>query len=153
VFETVRTAPPIGDLGLVYLVAGIIDRREARCRADGAVDVHHAPAGSADQVVMVVADAVFESRRRSRGLNAPEQTRGDQHAQGVVHRLQRDRANLRPDGLGHGVGRDVRLSSHRAQHRQPLGRHLNAAFSKKPRRVGHHGKSVREIEVLSESNI
>ena len=58
--------------------------------------------------------------------------------QGVVHRLQRDGTDLGPDDLGHGVGRDVRLTRDRPQHRQPLGRHLNTAFTKKRRRIGHH---------------
>jgi len=62
-FETVRTATPIGDLGLVYLVARVVHRRETRRGADRAVDVDYAPAGSADQVVVIVADPIFEASR------------------------------------------------------------------------------------------
>ena len=106
----IRTAAPVGDLGLVDLVAPVVDRRETRRGADRAVDVDHAAADSTDQMVVVVADPILEARRRSGGLNAPDQPLGDQQAERVVHRLQRDRADLGPDGLGHAVGRDVGLT-------------------------------------------
>ena len=136
--ETIRTAPPVGDLGLVDLVAAIVDGRETRRGADRAVDVDHAAADSTDQMVVVVADAILEARRRPGGLNAPDQALGDQQAQGVVHRLQRDGADLGPDDLGHGVGRDVRLTRDRPQDRQSLGRDLDAAFTKESCRIGRH---------------
>ena len=120
--------PPISNLGLVYLVARVIDRRQARRGADRAIHVDDAAAISADEVMVIVANAVFEARRRSRGLNPPEQALGDQQAQGVVYRLPRDGADLPPDDRGHGVGCDVRLTRDRPQHGQPLGRHLNAAL-------------------------
>jgi hypothetical protein len=141
-FETVRTAPPIGDFGLVDLVAPIVDRRETRRGADRAIDVDHAAAGSTDQVVVIVADAIFEASRRSRGLNAPDEALGDQQGQGVVDRLQRDGTDPGPDDLGHGVGRDVRLTRDRLQYRQALGRHLDAAFTKKRCRIGPHWTEV-----------
>ena len=62
----------------------------------------------------------------------------DQESQGVIHRLQGDRTDLGPDGLGHGVGRDVRLSRDRSQDRQPLCCDLNTASAKKGRRVDRH---------------
>ena len=43
-----------------------------------------------------------------------------------------------PDDFGHCIGRDVRLPRDRPQYRQPLGRHLNAPFTKKRRRIGDH---------------
>ena len=113
-------------------------RREARRGADGAIDVDHAAAGAADQVMVVVADAIFEARRRSGGLDAPDQPFGDQQGQGVVDRLQRDGADLGPDGVGDGVGRDVRLIRNRPQHRQALGRHLNTTFTEQGRRFVCH---------------
>jgi hypothetical protein len=78
-------------------------------------------------MVMVVADAIFEASRRSRGLNATDEAFGDQDAQAVVHRLQRDGPDLGPDRLGHRVGGDMGLSGYGAKYRQPLGRDLNAA--------------------------
>ena len=136
--DTIRTAPPVGDLGLVDLVAPVVGRRETRGGADRAVDVDHTAAGSANQMVMIVADPILEASRRSGGLNAPDQPLGDQEAQGVVHRLQGDGADLGPDDLGHGVGRDVRLTRDRPQDRQPLGGDLNTPFTKEGGRIGDH---------------
>jgi hypothetical protein len=83
-------------------------------------------------VVVIVADAIFKAGRRSGGLNTPEEPFGDQQRQGVIYRLQGDGANLRPDDLGDGVGRDVRLAGDRPQDRQSLGGDLNTAFTKEP---------------------
>jgi hypothetical protein len=87
--------------------------------------------------MVIVAHAIFEARRRSRGLNAPDEALGNQQRQGVVHRLQRDGTDPGPHDLGHGVGRDMRLTRDRPQYRQPLSRHLDAAFTKKRCRISH----------------
>jgi hypothetical protein len=136
--DTIRTAPPVGDLGLVDLVAPVVARRETRGRADRAIDVDHAAADPANQVVVIVADPIFETSRRSSGLNTPDQPLGDQEAQGVVHGLQRDGTDLGLDDRQDGVGRDVGLTRDRPQDRQPLGGDLNTAFTKKGRRIGSH---------------
>ena len=60
------------------------------------------------------------------GLNAPDETLGDQDAEGVVHRLERDGTDLGPDSLGHRVGRDVGLTRYCLQDSQSLGRDLNS---------------------------
>jgi len=65
-------------------------------------------------MVMVVADSVLESRGRSGGLNAPDQMLGDQDAERVVHRLERDGADLGPHGFGDRIGRDVGLTGNGA---------------------------------------
>ena len=93
-------------------------------------------------MVVVVADTILEARRRSGGLNAPEQTLRYQDAQGVVHRLERNGANLGPDGFGYGVGRDVGLTSYGTHDGQPLGRDLNAAFAEEITRVSGHGPTA-----------
>jgi hypothetical protein len=49
-------------------------------------------------------------------LNAPKQALSDEEAESVVHRLERDRTDLGPDGFGHTVGRDVGLPRNRPQH-------------------------------------
>jgi hypothetical protein len=113
-------------------------RGETGGLADGAVDVDHAPADSTDQMMMVVADPILEASRRSGGLNATDQAFGDQDAEGVVHRLQRDGTDLRPDGLGHGIGRDVWRIRDRPQDSQSLGSNLNAALPKEIGRFSSH---------------
>ena len=116
------------------------------CRSCGrVVDVDHTAAESADQMVMVVADPVFEASRRAGGLNATDEAAGDQHAERVVHRLERDRADLGPDGLGDPIGRDVWLSRHRPEDSQSLGRDLNATLPQQVSRVDRHGSRVDQI--------
>src|SRR5262249_49021960 len=132
----VRTAPPVRDFGLVDLVAHVVDGRETRSGADCAVDVDDAPADSADQMMMVVADAILEPRRRSGGLNAPDESFGDQDAECVVHRLKRDCPDFRPRDLSHSVGGGVRLRGDRPEDGQPLGGDLNAALTKEISRSG-----------------
>ena len=105
--QAIRTSSPIGDLGFVDLVALVVGGREAGGGADRAVDVDHTAADATDQMVVVVADAIFETSRRPGGLNAPDEAFGDQEAEGVVDRLERDRADLGPDDLSHAVGRNV----------------------------------------------
>jgi len=61
-------------------------------------------------MVVVVADAILETSGRPCGLNAPDEAFGDQQTQCVVHRLERDGADLDSDDLGHAVGRDVGLT-------------------------------------------
>ena len=140
--QAFRTAPPVGDLGLVDLVAHVVGRRETRGGAHRAVDVDHAAADSTDQMVMVVADPILEPSRRPGGLNAPEEALGDQETERVVHRLEGDGADLGPDDFSHAVGRDVGLTRNRPQDPQSLGRHLNTALAKEVCRVGFHVKSI-----------
>jgi hypothetical protein len=66
-------------------------------------------------MVMVVADPVLEASRCPGRLNAPEEAFGDQDAERVVNRLERDGTNLDPDDLGNAVGRDVGLTCYRPQ--------------------------------------
>jgi hypothetical protein len=61
--QALRAASPVGDFRLIDLIAVVIVRRETRSFADRAVNVYHAAAHSADQMVMVVANAVLEPCR------------------------------------------------------------------------------------------
>jgi hypothetical protein len=143
--ETIRTTAPVSDLGLVDLVASIVERPEAWCGADRAVNVHDTTADSTNQVVVVIADSILEASRRPGGLNAADQSFGHQDGERVVHRLERDGADLGPDDLGHDVGRDVGLTGDRSQHRQPLSGDLNAAFAEEVCRVNCHAGKSRSI--------
>src|SRR6266545_7970187 len=70
---TVGTSAPVHDLGFVDLVAQVVGRRQAGGRADGAVDVDHPVAGSADEMVVIVANPVLVAGRRPGGLDPPEE--------------------------------------------------------------------------------
>ena len=129
------TAAPVGDLGLVDLVALAVGRRETGRRADRAVDVDHAAADTADQWWWLSPTRVLEASRGAGRLDAPDEAFGDEDAKGVVHRLERDGPDLGPDDIGHGVGRDVGLTRDGAQDGQALGRDLNAALTKEVCRV------------------
>ena len=96
-------------------------------------------------MVVVVADPILEAGGRSGRLYAPDQPLGDQDAEGVVDRLERDRPDLGPHGLGHRVGGDVRPTRDRPQDGQSLGRNLNTVLSKKVSRVGGHPCIVSDI--------
>ena len=61
-------------------------------------------------MMVVVAHPILEASRRAGRLNAPDQPLGDQDAQRVIHRLERDGADLGPHGLAYCVGRDVGLT-------------------------------------------
>jgi hypothetical protein len=140
--DAIRTAPPVRDLGLIDLVALVVSYLKTRCRADRAVDVHHPAAQSTDQMVVVVANAILEASGCPGGLNAPEESFGDQDGESVVHRLERDRTDLTPHNPGHLVGRTVRPPRHRAKDRQSLGRDLNPALTKEISRIAYQGPTA-----------
>ena len=58
--KAIGTAPPVGDLGLINLVAAVVGGRETRRVSNRAVYIHHTTADSTDQMMVVVADAIFE---------------------------------------------------------------------------------------------
>jgi len=91
-------------------------------------------------MVVVVADPILEASWRPGRLNAPDQAFGDQDGEGIVHRLERDGADLGPDDLGHAVGGDVGLTRYRPQDGQSLGGYLDTALSK-------------EVRLLTSSNV
>jgi hypothetical protein len=96
-------------------------------------------------MVVVVADPILEASRRPGGLNATDEAFGDQDAEGVVHRLERDGADLGPDDLGHAISRDVGLTRHRPQDSQSLGRDLDTALPKEVSRVSVHIDTIHPI--------
>jgi len=96
-------------------------------------------------MVVIVANAIFEPRRRPGRLNPPNQALGGKQRERVVHRLERDRSDLGPDDLGHAVRGDVGLPGNGSQHRQPLRRHLDAALPKEVRWVNYHLDKLDQI--------
>jgi hypothetical protein len=96
-------------------------------------------------MVVVVADPSLESGRRPGGLNAPDEAGGDQDAQGVVHRLERDGTDLGPGDLSYAVGCAMGPAGYGPQDGQSLGRDLNATLTKEVSRVDSHAKSLDQF--------
>jgi hypothetical protein len=98
-------------------------------------------------MVVVVADAILEPSRRSRRLNASDQAFGNQNAKRVVHRLQRDGADLGADDVSDALSRDVRLTGDRAQDGESLRGDVDAALTKQFSRVdGHRWRAYQIFE-------
>ena len=70
---------------------------ETGCLSDPAVDVDHAAAGSADEMMMVVSGSGLEASRRTGRLDPAQQPMFDKRSQSVVDRLSRDRPDPRAD--------------------------------------------------------
>ena len=87
---------------------------------------------------MIVADAILEPRGRSGRLDAADQAFGDEQAERVVDRLQRNRANLGTHGVGDGIGRHMRRARDGPQDREPLRGDVETPLSKERCRVGGH---------------
>ena len=79
---------------MVDLVSLIVAGCEAWCLADRTVNVEHLPTTAANQVVVVIAHAVFIAGGRADRLNALEQACLDQSAKCVVDRLPRNRTDF-----------------------------------------------------------
>ena len=88
-------------------------------------------------MVVVVAHAGLVAGRRSGGLDASEQARGDEDRERVVHRLSRDGTDLGPYDLVDVVRGAVRSFGHRPENRQPLGRDPQTVPAEK--RIGVNG--------------
>ena len=101
-----------------------------------AVDVHRVAASAADEVVVVVIDPVLVAGRRTCRLDTPDQAAIGQNAQGVVHRLTGDCADLTAYHLFDLVSRPVGPAGHGAEHGQTLRRHLYAPLAKEGGRAG-----------------
>jgi hypothetical protein len=71
--HAIGASSPKGHFCLVDLIAEIVGRGKARGISDGTVDVDHPVADLANEVMVVVADAVLVAGWRTGGLDPPEQ--------------------------------------------------------------------------------
>lgn len=126
---TLGADSPIGNVGFIDVVAMVVRRREAGRGADRAINVDHASALSTDQMVVVVVDAVLVAGCGSHGLNPTHEVVVNENSERVVHCLARDAADISLSHTRYFVGSNVRSARDRPQHRQSLGRHLNAMFA------------------------
>jgi hypothetical protein len=111
---------PIGNLGFVDLESVEVRCFEARSISHSTIDIDDVAAFAADEVVVVVSDAVLVQRRGADRLNAPNETFVDEQAERVIDRLARDRSDVGFGGFGDVFGRAVGLVSDGAKYRKPL---------------------------------
>ena len=69
-----RAGAPVDHFRFLDVETVVVRRVEAGRFADGAVDIDRFSASSADEMVMVVADAILEQRGRTGWLNATNDT-------------------------------------------------------------------------------
>lgn len=146
-----RAEAPVDHFGFVDLEAVVVMRLEARGAADGAADVLGLTAGAADEVMMVVADAVFVTRRGVGWLDAPDDAFVREDVQDVVDRLAGNRAQQGARTDGDFVGGGVRMMRDGPQHRQTLRRDGQVVLAKGGFRVAQLGFSKVQIWTMSKS--
>lgn len=140
--EALGAAAPVDHLGLVDLESRVGGGDQARRRTDCAVDIDHPAAGATDQVVVVVAGAAFVPCRRPGRVDAPNQTLFGENAEGVVHRLAGNGADLLPDGRDDVVRGAVRSTRHCRQNGKALSSDLNTVSSEENGRIVVHDVSI-----------
>jgi hypothetical protein len=119
----------VDDLGLVDEETMVVVGSEARGRADGAIDVVHQIAPSANEMVMVVSNPVLVAGNRSCGLYATHEVLLDEDPKCVVHGLTGDRSQLDANGFGDVLGGRVWIASHGFHHGDSLSGDLEALIS------------------------
>jgi hypothetical protein len=139
-FTTFGTGAPIDHLRFVDQITGVTRGGQAGGLAHGAIDVDRLAACATNEMVVIIADAVFIASRRTGRLNPADEALLGQHAEGVVHRLARDRAEFGADHVGNIIRRRVRPCGYRANHGQPLGGDLEAFLTQKLGRVAGHAR-------------
>ena len=113
---------PINDFRFIDLEAVIGACDETRTIADRTVNVEHDRAASANEVMVVVANSVFITCRRSGRLDSANKTLFGHNRQAVVDRLTRDRTDLGYGSIMYFVSCRVGLSGDRLEDRYALRR-------------------------------
>ena len=144
----VGAGAPVDDLGLIDPEARVVAGVEAGGFADGAVDIDCFAAGATDEVMVVVADAVFIEGGGAGGLNAADEAGLGEGAEGVVDGLAGDCADGTTDILGDGVGGGVGVGGDGPQHGQALGGHGEAVFPEKLCGAVHEGRYQRKMDFV-----
>ena len=104
-------------------------------------------------MVVIVTHSILVQRRGSSWLDASNDALFGQNAESIVNGLSRYRADFNSDKFGNGIGRTVRLSGNGFQHRQSLGRDLQAFFTKQLRIVLRHDHNLWLILDLVKNQI
>ena len=95
---------------------------EARGFADGTANIFSLPAGAADEVMMVIADAVFKAGGRVSWLYPTDDAFVGEDVQDIIDRLTGDRAEFRADIHGELIGGRMGMAGDGTQDGDTLGR-------------------------------
>ena len=132
---------PVDHFGLVDLEAMVRMGLEAGGFTDGATDVFGLAAGTADEVVMIVADAVFVARRGIRRLDAADDALVREDIQDIIDRLPGNRAQLATHALREVIRGGVGMAGDRAEDGQPLRCDGQVVLAKGGFRVAHRPRT------------
>ena len=114
-----QDSSPVDDLGLVDGEAVVVGGVEAGGLAGCALHVDHRAAGSAHEVVVVVAELQLEARGMSRGLELAHEADARERREDVVDGLGAHGAESLPRAAGDGVDIGVGVRGQLAEHRDP----------------------------------
>lgn len=120
---------PVNNLGFVDFESVVVVGSQTRHFAGRTVDVEHHPAAPADEVMVVVTDAVLVASCRASGLDPANQVLVDEDAERVIDRLAGDGAELGAHFVAQLVGRGVWTFCHDAHDREPLSSDLDAVLA------------------------
>lgn len=108
-------------------------------------------------MVVIVVHPILVASGGADRLDTSKKTVLDQYSQCVVDRLARDSANVRLRHVGDLVGRHVRLTGNRPQHRDALSRRLDATIAKLVDRAGTHSlqrsTTLDQVQYWNDSSI
>ena len=120
---------PVNNFGFVDFESVVVIGSQTRHLAGCTVDVEHHPAAPADQVMVVVTDAVLIASCRASGLDPANQVLVDQDAERVIDRLAGDGAELGAHFVAQLVGSGMGMFCDDAHEREPLSSDLYAVLA------------------------
>lgn len=142
---TVRTSTPVRHFGFVDFESEHVRCLETRSVSDGTVDVDNMTALSADQMMMIVSDAVLVQCRGPDRLDSADEPLLDEETEGVVHRLARDGPDIGLGCFGDVVGRAVRTQLDGPQDSQSLRRDMETMAPQGVGMTAEHDSESRQI--------
>lgn len=72
--QAIGAAAPIRDICLIDFETLVVDHLKARRVAGGAVNILDSTASAGDEVMVIIADSIFKTSRRTNRLNATNQS-------------------------------------------------------------------------------
>jgi hypothetical protein len=129
--QTLGACTPVDDFRFLNPVTCPVRWRQTGHLAHGAVDVHGLAADAADQMVVIIAHAIFVASRGPGRLNPSDEPLLGKRPKRVIHSLPRNGSNLGANLHSHFVCRGVRPACQHLQHSHTLGSHLEPTVTQK----------------------